>query len=273
MKTTVRRTLGWPLVVVALVGPKAVLAQSSSSTVAEAAAPGAVSGRSPASEAVLPSTTELLRKYQSAIGGKEVWSSFQTRWMKGLYQTEDGSGFAAIEITSRAPNRVFTKITFGNGMVIREICDGKSAWVEDFRGGVHELSGVALDSRLRHASFNDRADALLMALSGHVLGVEKVGLRPAYTLEFSPEKGVSAKMYFDAETGLAIRVDDVIRRQDGDYRVETYLDDYRPVDGAYFPFRIKHVEKGNVFTVKITQIKHNIPVDDSLFLKPEPARK
>src|SRR5262249_53983520 len=152
------------------------------------------------------------------------------------------------EITSKAPNRVFTKITFGNGVVIREVCDGKSAWVEDFRGGVRELTGAALESRIRHASFNDRADALLLAISGHILGVEKVGSRSASALEFSPEKRATSKMYFDTETGLVIRVDDVSHHQDGDYNVQTYLDDYRPVDGAYFPFRIKHVEKGNVFT-------------------------
>jgi hypothetical protein len=254
--------------------PRSASAQASSSSVAAASeAPTPIPGRTPAPSTVLPTTKELLEKYQGAIGGKEVWSSFQTRWMKGLYQTEDASNFAGIEILSKAPNRVFTRITFANGIVIREICNGKSAWVEDFRGGMHELTGAALESRIRHASFNDRADALLMAISGHVLGVERVGARSAYALEFSPEKRVTARMYFDADTGFVIRVDDAIHRDDGDYNVQTYLDDYRPVDGAYFPFRIKHVEKGNVFTVKVTQIRNNVPVDDTVFLKPESGRK
>jgi hypothetical protein len=64
-----------------------------------------------------------------------------------------------------------------------------------------------------------------------------------------------------------------MHREDGDYNVQTYLDDYRPVDGAYFPFRVKHVEKGNVFTVKVTQIKHNVPVEDTVFLKPASSKK
>ena len=227
----------------------------------------------PSAPVVLPTPKDLLEKYETVTGGKEVWSAFQTRWMKGLYQTEDASAFAGIEIFSKAPNKTFTKITFANGIVIREVCDGKSAWVEDFRGGIKELTGAALQNRIRHASFNDRADAVLMALTGHVLGIEKVGTRLAYALEFSPEKNTASRMYFDAETGLAIRVDEVIHREDGAYDVQTYLDDYRQVDGAYYPFRIKHVEKGNVFTVKLVQIKHNVPVEDSLFVKAEPAKK
>jgi hypothetical protein len=258
----------------ALTLPPGVSAQTAPAAVTAAAeAPAPLPAGVSATPAVLPTTKELLEKYQSASGGKEVWSSFQTRFMKGLYQTEDASGFAGIEILSKAPNKVFTKITFANGVIIREVCDGKSAWVEDFRGGMHELTGAALESRIRHASFNDRADGLLMAISGHVLGIEKVGARSAYTLEFSPEKRLTSKMYFDVDTGLMIREDDVIHRDDGDYHVQTLLDDYRLVDGAYFPFRIKHTEKGNVFTVKVTQIKHNVPVEETVFLKPESAKK
>jgi len=46
------------------------------------------------------------------------------------------------------------------------------------------------------------------------------------------------------------------------------MDDYRSVDGAYFAFRLRHVEKGNVFTLRVTQIKNNAAIDDSMFLKP-----
>lgn len=276
MKATRSGALGSIVLLAALSSSPCASAQSGSSPVTAASADPAapLPGRTPdPATSVLPTTKDLLEKYEGVTGGKEVWSTFQTRWMKGLYQTEDASSFAAIEITSKAPNKVFTKITFGNGIVIREICDGKSAWVEDFRGAMHALTGAELESRIRHASFNDRADALLMAISGHVLGIEKVGAHSAYVLEFSPDKRTVSKMYFDAQTGLVIRVDDAVHREDGDYNLQTYLDDYRPVDGAYFPFRLKHVEKGNVFTVKVTQIKNNVPVDDTLFLKPESTRK
>ena len=264
-----RQALVFLFVAVPFVSPRNLCAQSASPAVtAVAEVPAPISVRTPVANAILPTTGDLLQKYQTATGGKDVWSSFQTRFMKGLFQSEDASSFAGIEIFSKAPNKVFTRITLANGVVIREICDGKSAWAEDSRGGTHELTGAALESRIRHASFNDRADALLMAISGHVLGIEKIGTRSAYALEFSPDKRTVSKMYFDVDTGLVIRVDDETHRQDGEYSVQTYLDDYRPVDGAYFPFHIKHVEKGNVFTVKITQIKHNVPVEDTLFAKP-----
>ncbi len=223
--------------------------------------------------APVPSTKDVLAKFEAAIGGRSVWSAFTTRYMKGIYQTEDASGFAAIEIFSKAPNKTLFKITFSNGIVLRQVCDGKSAWIEDPVGGMHEISGPALESKIRESNFNDHADALLMAVTGHVLGTEKVGAHSTYVLEFAPQKKITSKIYFDADSGLAVRSDITLHREDGDYKVENYMDDYRPVDGAYFPYRMRHVEKGNVFTLRFTQIKNNAPVDDSLFFKPASAPK
>ena len=55
--------------------------------------------------APLPTAAEVLQKFEKAIGGREVWSGFTTRVMKGIYQPEDLSGFAAVEIITKAPNK------------------------------------------------------------------------------------------------------------------------------------------------------------------------
>jgi hypothetical protein len=93
-------------------------------------------------------------------------------------------------------------------------------------------------------------------------------------LEFSPQKKRTSRIYFDTESGFPVRTDDTLHTEDGEYRVETYMDDYRAVDGsAYFAFRMRHVEKGNVFTLRLTQVKNNVVVDDAMFLKPASAPK
>jgi hypothetical protein len=221
----------------------------------------------PSAEKPLPGAEEILLKFVNATGGREAWSKFTTRWLKGIYQTEDAETFAAIEVFSKSPNKAFTKITFPNGLTIREVCDGKSAWLEDPRGGIHELTGAALESRIEESSFSNRANIMREIGRARVLGTGRVGAHTVYIVEFSEEKKLTSTLYFDTESGLAVRSDDTLHRSDGDYTVETYLDDYRPVDGAYFPFRMRHVEKGNVFTIKVTQIKNNPPIDDTMFVK------
>jgi len=235
---------------------------SASLTTASAIAP-ASDGNNP-----LPTTADILRKFTTAIGEDGVSSHFTTRTLKGIYQTEDLSGFAGIEVTNKAPNKSFTKITFSSGVVVLEVCDGKSAWLEDPSGRMHEFSGAALESRLRLSRFNEREETVFGLVKGQVVGTAQVGTHATYVLAVSPTKEIRSKVYFDTTTGLAVRADDTIRKDDADYTVETYMDDYRPVDGVYYPFKIRHVEKGNVFTVHVTQMKNDPPVDDSLFARP-----
>jgi outer membrane lipoprotein-sorting protein len=230
-------------------------------------ASGAAAVSQPAAEKPIPTAEEILVRFVDAAGGREVWGKFNTRWLKGIYQTEDASSFAAIEIFSKSPNKAYTKITFPNGLTLREVCDGKSAWLEDPRGDIHEISGAALESRLQSSTFSNRADILQKIAGARVVGTGRVGSHLVYIVEFAPEKKLTSKIYFDTESGLAVRADDTLRRSDGDYVVETYLDDYREVDGAYFPFRMRHVEKGNVFTIRVTQIKNNPPIDDTMFIR------
>jgi hypothetical protein len=244
----------------------AVRTEAQTAAPTEATAAAATSTQT-AAEKALPGAQEILLKFVEATGGREVWSKFTTRWLKGIYQTEDASMFAAIEVFSKSPNKAFTKITFPNGLTVREVCDGKSAWVEDARGGIHEMTGAALESRIESAAFSNRADILQKMGTARVLGTGRVGAHSVYIVEFAAEKKITSKLYFDTETALAVRADDTLHRSDGDYLVETYLDDYRPVDGAYFPFRLRHVEKGNVFTIRVTQIKNNPPIDDTMFVK------
>jgi len=239
-------------------------AQSASQTalVATSAAPAA------SADKPLPTTDEILERYRAATGGSEIWSKFTTRSTKGIYQPEDLSGFAGIEIVNKSPNLSYTKTTFSNGNSILEICDGKSAWLEDPAGNKAEITGAALESRLHAATFGNRADFLARSSPGRVLGTERVGTHSTYVVGFTPDKKTSSKVYFDTETGFVVRVDDVFHRDDGDYIVETDVDDYRAVDGAYFPFKIRHAEHGNIYTIRVTQIRNNVPVDDTLFAKP-----
>jgi hypothetical protein len=80
-------------------------------------------------------------------------------------------------------------------------------------------------------------------------------------------------MYFDADSGFVVHIEDVFNTPDGPHVLKLDFDDYRTVEGLKFPFRMKRTEKGAVLNIPVTQINLNAPMDDSLFLKPESAPK
>jgi zinc protease len=88
-----------------------------------------------------------------------------------------------------------------------------------------------------------------------------------------PEKNLVSRLYFDVESGYVVHTEDVYAGPNGPYTLKVDLDDYREVDGLKFPFRMKRAEKGAVLNIRLTQVKINVPIDDSVFLKPESSLK
>jgi outer membrane lipoprotein-sorting protein len=217
-----------------------------------------------------PDPADVVKKYEVAMGGRDAWSHFNTRYMKGIYQTEDQSAFAAVEIYSKAPNLRYMKIAAPNGAAVREVCNGKTGWLEAPNGAMLELTGAALVAWVHEAEFNRGATLLLDLPPGKTVATAQVGKYSTLVIDFQPAKNISSKVYFDSVSGFVVRVDDTVHAADGsDYVVQTYLDDYRPVDGVFFAYKYKHVERGRVFSVHFTRVENNVAVDDSLFMKPD----
>jgi hypothetical protein len=238
-----------------------------------AAAPLATPAKAPVDPSALPTIKDLIAKNDEAMGGSQAWSKVSTRRLKGIYQTEDASAFLGIEVFQKSPDKSLRRVTLPSGAVIRELCDGHDAWIEDVRGGYHPYEGAALEARLRMAQYEDRGKALLLVATGKVTGIQQIGAHKTYVVEFVAMKNLVSRIYFDADTGYLVHTEDVFTTPDGPYTVKLDLDDYRSVDGLKFPFRMKVSEKGAIMTIRLTQVTVNAPIDDSLFLKPESAPK
>jgi zinc protease len=272
MRKTARIAITVLGVLALICGSRPVAAQQQESRLNEAEGSAMTPAGRPAADAPLPTATALLMKNDQATGGAEVWNRTTSRKMKGVYQTEDNSAFFGIEILQKAPNKSLSKITLPNGVTVRDVCDGKNAWVETSMGGYQSYTGAALAAKLRVADFHDRARLEKAAATGKVVGTEQIGAHSTYVLEYSPEKNLSSRVYFDADSGLIVRTVDVFTSPDGPYTLRLDMDDYREVDGLKFPFRIKRTEKGAVLNIRLTQVTVNPPLDDTLFLKPEFAK-
>lgn len=267
--------------IVLLVVPRAVISQTASPTniamvkgkLAEVGAADGSTNPAAKADADVPSLKDIIARADKAMGGSEAWKNANTIMMKGVLQSEDSSAFVAIEIYKKAPDKTLMKMKLPQDLEIREVCDGKSAWMEDPRGGYHEYKGAELESRIRRSQFSEQSRMILLAATGKVLGVEKIGLKTVYVIEYSPLKNQTTKLYFDAETGLPVRSEETDDRPEGRFTVKVDMDDYRSVDGMMFPFRMKRTEKGSVIKIRLTQVKGNLPIDDDMFVKPASASK
>lgn len=215
----------------------------------------------------LPAADQILNRYVEATGGRAAWQKLTSRVSSGTIDAASMNLSGTIEIHEKAPDRVLAVITIA-GASFRQGFDGTVGWTDDPQNGLREQSGAELAEARRDADFYHPLDMRRLYTKLAVTGAEKIGERTAYVVEAAlPEGGTPDRIYFDAQTGLPVRVVSQHHVPEGvmDYRVD--YEDYREVDGVKLPFVIHQTSGDSTLTIKIGEVRHNVALDDSQFAK------
>jgi zinc protease len=229
-----------------------------------------VAWRATATQAADPSVDEILARYVTAIGGRAAISKHTTKISKGTLEVVGVTTEGTAESYTKAPDKLLSIINIplpGYGE-IRRCFDGQNGWVYGKGSGVVPLAGQNLSSTKRDADFYQSLDLKKLYPQITLKGKEDVGGWPAYILEANPGDGSLVRMYFDVSSGLLVRRDEESDTPDGRSSTQSYLEDYRDVDGVKQPFTFRQVIGINTLIVRLTDIKMDQPIDDAKFAKP-----
>lgn len=242
------------------VAQSAVYAQS-------AAQPGAKASKAPAATAA-PTVDQILDRYLKAIGGREAWQKFTSRVTMGTIEVPSMNLSGMVMLHEKAPNRSLATVVI-NGAAFRKGYDGTAGWTDDPKNGLRDETGAELAETRRDADFYHSLDLRKLYPKMMVTGKEKIGDRDAYVIEAAiPEGGAPTRMYFDTESGLLLRVVSENHDADGVTQYSEDYDDYREVDGVKIPFTSHQTNGDTTYTMTISEVHHNVELDDSEFAKP-----
>lgn len=208
----------------------------------------------------VPTVDQMLDRHIQALGGKDAFEKLTTLVIKGslvqiLGQTNSSFTF---EMYNKAPN----KMLFINSGGTQQGFNGVIGWVK----GRPKVTGEQLAVLKRSATFywTTKLSELYAKIS--FIRKDKVNSREVYVFEATPLEGKPDTYYFDTETALLLRMDQYTEAQKGKPEpTENYFEDYREVDGVKLNFAQRQVGSGYTLTLKIYEVKHNIPIDDAKF--------
>lgn len=217
--------------------------------------------------ASMPSLDELLNRYVEASGGAKAWTSLSSRVIKGTVDVVGVSRGGSLEIYTKPPNKSLTIIQTQQFGLVKLGFDGTVGWGQTVKG-TRVLKGPELTALQRDSDFYNPVSLKSIYPKIKLLGTSKIGYREVYVIELEPSRTASEKLYLDAKTYLPVRVD-AVRNVAGQrlIAVEVYLDDWREVDGVKLPFGLTQSFPGMTLGIKIKEIKHNVPIDDSMFAR------
>jgi len=154
--------------------------------------------------------------------------------------------------------------------------DGHSGWMGMPGGRIREMQGGDLDGAAIDADLHLATHLKALFTEVKVHGSEKVGDHEAYFVIGERAEKPPIHLYFDQQSGLLVRMVRFGETALGRMPVQIDYADYRDVGGVKVPYRWTLARPGGRFTIQISDVKENVPVDDAKFVKPaappEPAK-
>ena len=216
----------------------------------------------------LPTSDAILDKYLQAVGGREA---------AGKNHQPRGKGFAHGSRRTGSPDRYLCE---GARTSAFRSCTCATATASP-RSTATKAGSAIRDVPTRPMSEQDNNVAKLDADLHFAADVKTtVHKFPRARLRKNRRarslSGESAKkddqppvrLYFDAESGLLVRMIRYTETPLGRNPSQVDFADYRDADGVKIPFRWTLARPGQRFTIQVNEVKQNVPVDDTQFNMP-----
>jgi photosynthetic reaction center cytochrome c subunit len=233
---------------------------------ADASEPAGAPAATSASASGLPSAQEIIEKYIQALGGDAAIQKIETRVDTGSLDITSRNMHLKIETYRKAPQDFLTIVHSPRGDTSQGY-NGTIGWQQ--RGGeVEELSGDDLARVKDSAAFVPGANLKKNYAHLEVKDIANIDGHNTYRIIASGASGSGAEYYFDAQSGLLLRVSTEVDSPLGAIPQDAYYEDYRDVSGVKVPFLIRIVRADGATIYKWEQIQVNIPVDNGRFEKP-----
>jgi photosynthetic reaction center cytochrome c subunit len=218
-----------------------------------------------------PSPDQLLDKYVQALGEAAAIDRVTSRVMKGTI--DFGGKSLPIDIYSKDPDEriSFTHLPEGDSVTA---FNGHEGWLAaPGRPGVRPMQGSELDAASLDADLHLATHLKPMFSELRVLGTEKVGDHVAYIVVGQREGKPPIQLYFDEQSGLLVRLVRYGETALGWLPTQIDYADYRDTNGVKIPYRWTLARPSGRFTIQVSEVKQNVPVDDAKFAKPAEDQK
>jgi len=217
----------------------------------------------------LPSVDEIIMKYEKALGGKAAFEKLTSRVSKGSLVLGGMGITGTTEIYQKSPNKMVSITDIPSFGVVSSGVNGTVAWTDTPQNGTQELTGDAAAAMKRGGDFYGQIRLKENYPKMVLKGKESFEGHDVYVVEATPVDGTPETLSFDADSGLLVRSRTQLNGPQGTIDIDTKLSDYREVDGIKQPFTIDQERSDFSFTIKLDEVKHNIPIDDVKFEKPK----
>jgi hypothetical protein len=208
---------------------------------------------------------QIVDKYITAVGGADAMHKVTSRIEKGSIHAMGTE--SPIELYTKAPDKRISFTQMGGGHSITAF-DGTAGWLGSSGHAAREMTPEESAAAGLDAAFYLPLQLKEMYPQLRRGRPEEIDGRLCDVLTGTAPGKPMVRLYFDQQSGLLVRM---VRYADTPMgRMPTEIDyaDYQNEDGVKIPLRWTLARPNGRFTIQISSVESNVPVEDSKFAKP-----
>ena len=215
-----------------------------------------------------PAAKDVVAKYITAIGGEAAVRKLATSTMTATGSRTDFAGRSTPIEVFRAGGKTFVRSKPAEGPAMSQMVSADSAWMQG-RQGLRTMTGA--DAATSYLFARAYEPVTTLPEKSGVFAKDTIDGHETWAVGSQLDEHTRQRVWFDANTGLAVRRVITIDSPVGRIPTQTDFDDYRDVNGVKVPFTVKvsSVNGGQNATRKYTSIELGKPVDEKLFEPPK----
>jgi len=205
----------------------------------------------------------VFEKHIGAIGGKE-----KVEAVKNVSMKMDASVMGQtmeINVVRATPNKSFTEMVMGGNVMQTVKFDGQVGFMTGM-GGEKTIEGDdAAEMALESVLFFELSYADI-GVESELIAVENIDGKDAYGVEVKFSSGKVSTRYYDAESGLLVRISNTAETPQGSMVLSNDYGDYKEFNGVLFPTSQKRPMNAQMkMDVTVKEVIVNGEVSDDLF--------
>jgi hypothetical protein len=217
----------------------------------------------------LPDAAQILDRSIEVTGGRAAYERIHSRVTFGSLELPAMGIKAKLTTYAAAPSFLYS---VGESEAIGKLesgGNGEILWDVTAMTGPRVKTGGEKAAAAREARFNNVLFWREMYKEVQTTGIDTVASRPCYKLVLTPTEGEPETNYYDCETNLLQRADQVVVTEMGRVSIQSFFSNYRPVDGLLIPFKSRQILMGMQEMVFATDsVAQNVEIPPERFALP-----
>ena len=224
----------------------------------------------------VPAADEIFDKYLEALGGTQRLQNLTSFVAKGTYSGYDTDHEKfPVEIFAKAPGQRTTIVHMRIGGSVEDSVrtyDGRDGWIAapDKPMPLMILTGGNLNGAKLEAMVSFPAE-IKQTFRQWRVGLTTIEDRDVQIVQGTGPAQPPVKLYFDAKSGLLVRMVHYSESPVGRTPTQIDYDDYREVAGVKFPFHWTVTWTDGQTSTELSEVQPNAPIDNARFARPAPA--